>query len=116
MIKNTLYCGNCGKYGHIYRKCLSPIISYGIIIFKKIDNKLKYLLVQRKDTLGFVEFMRGKYNLENINYIIRLFKIMTLNERNKILSYDFDILWNKLWMNQDNKQYHNEYEISKKKI
>ena len=116
MVKNTLYCGNCGKYGHVYRKCLAPIISYGIIIFKKIDNKLKYLLVQRKDTLGFVEFMRGKYNLENINYIIKLFKIMTLDERIEIISNDFDTIWNKLWMNQDNKQYHNEYETSKKKF
>jgi 8-oxo-dGTP pyrophosphatase MutT (NUDIX family) len=116
MVKNTLYCGNCGKYGHAYRKCLAPIISYGIIIFKKIDNKLKYLLVQRKDTLGFVEFMRGKYNLENINYIIKLFKIMTLNERLEIVSNNFDTLWNKLWMDQDNKQYHNEYETSKKKF
>ena len=116
MVKNTLYCGNCGKYGHVYRKCLAPIISYGIIIFKKINNKLKYLLVQRKDTLGFVEFMRGKYNLENINFIIKLFKIMTLDERIEIISNDFDTIWNKLWMNQDNKQYHNEYETSKKKF
>ena len=116
MTKNLLYCGNCGKYGHLYRKCLSPIISSGIIIFKKIDNTIKYLLVQRKDTLGFVEFMRGKYNLENIKYINKLFRIMTLCERNLIINNNFDYLWSKLWMDQDNKQYHNEYHSSKKKF
>ena len=116
MTKNLLYCGNCGKYGHVYRKCMAPIISSGIIIFKKIDNTIKYLLVQRKDTLGFVEFMRGKYNLENVYYINKLFRIMTLSERNLIVSNNFDYLWNKLWMDQDNKQYHNEYDSSKKKF
>ena len=116
MSKNTLYCGNCGKYGHIYRKCLAPIISTGIILFKKEDNILKYLLVRRKDTLGFVEFMRGKYNLENIVYINKLFKIMTHEERKFIINRDFDYLWNKLWMKQDNKQYHNEYDSSKRKF
>ena len=25
------YCGNCGKIGHIYRRCTEPIISLGII-------------------------------------------------------------------------------------
>ena len=116
MSKNQIYCGNCGKYGHMYRKCLAPIISSGIILFKKENNSIKYLLIQRKDTLGFVEFMRGKYNLENIDYINRLFQIMTHNERILIISNDFDYLWNKLWMKQDNKQYHNEYESSKNKF
>jgi len=116
MNKNNLYCGNCGKYGHVYRKCLAPIISTGIIIFKKESDIIKYLLVRRKDTLGFVEFMRGKYNLENIEYINKLFKIMTYTERQLIIKYDFDYLWNKLWMKQDNKQYHNEYDSSKHKF
>ena len=116
MNKNTLYCGNCGKYGHLYRKCLAPIISSGIILFKKDKNAIKYLLVQRKDTLGFVEFMRGKYNLENIKYINKLFEIMTEKERLLLIKYDFDYLWNKLWMKKDNKQYHNEYDSSKKKF
>lgn len=116
MSKNTIYCGNCGRYGHMYRKCLAPIISTGIILFKKENNIIKYLLIQRKDTLGFVEFMRGKYNLENIDYINKLFQIMTSEERTLIINNDFDYLWNKLWMKQDNKQYHNEYDSSKKKF
>ena len=79
-----LFCGNCGEEGHGYRKCLHPIISLGVILFRKnVDNNLEYLMVQRRDTLGFVEFMRGKYNLENINYIFELFKIMTERKESK---------------------------------
>ena len=114
--KKTNYCCNCGKTGHVYRKCLSPIMSLGVILVKLEDNVLKYLLIQRRDTLGFVEFMRGKYNLENINYIFTLFKIMTKSERDNILNSDFDTLWNNLWMNKNLKQYHNEYDTSKKKF
>ena len=57
--KKIHYCCNCGKTGHLYRKCLSPIISLGGHISKIRKDQLKYLLIQRRDTLGFVEFMRG---------------------------------------------------------
>ena len=116
MQKKEQYCGNCGKEGHIYRRCLSPIMSLGIILYKIDTGKIKYLMVQRRDTLGFVEFMRGKYNLENEKYIYELFKIMTENERLNILSYEFDILWENLWMNKNLKKFHNEYNNSKKKF
>ena len=111
------YCANCGKTGHVYKNCLYPIISLGIILFKKNENnQIEYLMVQRKDTLGFVEFMRGKYNIENIDYIEKLISIMTYDERQKIIENDFDDLWNELWMDKTKKQYFNEYENSKKKF
>ena len=31
-IENKYFCSNCGKYGHLSKKCLCPIISIGIII------------------------------------------------------------------------------------
>ena len=116
MNNKIIYCGNCGKQGHSYRRCLAPIISLGVILFKIHEGKVKYLLVQRRDTLGFVEFMRGKYNLENIDYICELLKIMTQHERENILNNDFDTLWNNLWMDKNNKKFHNEYASSKTKF
>ena len=38
------------------------------------------ILVQRKYTIGFIEFMRGKYDVNNKPYIIKLFNMMTFNE------------------------------------
>lgn len=116
MSNKIIYCGNCGEEGHTYRRCLSPIMSLGIILYKIDDGIIKYLFIQRKDTLGFVEFMRGKYNLENLDYIKDIFKIMTINERDKILKNNFDYLWNELWMNFNNKKFHNEYSSSKDKF
>lgn len=111
-----MYCGNCGEYGHIYRKCTKPITSYGIILYKKNESNYNYLMIRRRHTLGYVEFIRGKYNLENYKYIFNIFKIMTKDERLKILESDFDILWNDLWMNKNNKQYKSEYMKSKTKF
>ena len=116
MSSKKIYCGNCGEEGHTYRRCLSPIMSLGVILYKIEGKDIKYLLIQRKDTLGFVEFMRGKYNLENLDYIKEIFKIMTLEEREKIIRYEFDHLWNELWMNLNNKKFHNEYSSSKEKF
>ena len=71
-------------------------------------------MVQRRDTLGFVEFMRGKYNLENVNYIYELFKIMTETERIKILNNEFDFLWHNLWMNKNLKSFIMNIVVQKK--
>jgi len=55
-------CRNCGLNGHIYKNCPHPIISFGIICYKIDGNEIKYLMIQRKDSLSFMEFVRGKYD------------------------------------------------------
>ena len=68
---NNSYCNNCGKCGHILNDCKNPITSVGIISFKynNSSNNMEYLLIQRNNSFGFVEFIRGKYPLYNIQYI-----------------------------------------------
>ena len=66
---NELYCNNCGKKGHLYNQCKLPITSLGIIAFRFNEKKLEFLMIRRKDTLGFIDFMRGKYSLQNKEYI-----------------------------------------------
>lgn len=114
---SDIFCGNCGKKGHIYKRCSHPIMSLGIILYR--ENALvgrEYLMICRRNTLGFVEFMRGKYNLENYKYIYDLFSIMTKAERESIVMNNFDTLWNKLWLNKSCKQFFNEFDNSKKKF
>ena len=115
-----IYCGNCGKFGHTYKKCSEPITSLGVIVYKieNIDNKsiIKYLMIQRKDSLGYVEFMRGRYKNNDISHLMNIFKAMTLDEVKKIKLNDFDHLWDDLWMSQNTRQYRNEYELSKQKF
>ena len=50
-------------------------------------------MVQRKDTLGFIEFLRGKYRENDIKYIKKLIEMMTICEIEKLKKYTFDELW-----------------------
>lgn len=113
---NIIFCNNCSKKGHLFHQCKIPITSIGIIVFRKNNNKFEILLIRRKDSLGFVDFLRGKYNLDNINYIINLFNNMTLNEREFIKNTDFNELWKYLWGDGSTNQYKNEEKLSKYKF
>ena len=56
MSKNRRICLNCGEKGHHNKYCTKPIVSYGIVLYKiNKFKKLSYLLVQRKDSLSYVE-------------------------------------------------------------
>jgi 8-oxo-dGTP pyrophosphatase MutT (NUDIX family) len=87
---------------------------------KKLDlykDKIKFLLIQRKHSFSYVEFIRGKYNENNIEEIIKLLNLMTFDEINKILNNEFELLWNDLWKKTSHhKSYQKEYEISNNKF
>ena len=90
-------CRNCGINGHLYKDCLHPIMSFGIICYKIENGEIKYIMIQRKDSLAFMEFVRGKYIQSDINYIKQLIDYMTENEKEMILQDSFDTIWNYTW-------------------
>jgi 8-oxo-dGTP pyrophosphatase MutT (NUDIX family) len=47
--------------------------------------------------MSFAEFMRGKYEAENTDYVARLVKNMTLKEQANVASEPFETLWRNLW-------------------
>ena len=73
--------------------------------------KMKFLLIQRKDSLNFVEFVRGKYMPNDIGYLKTILKNITLDEQRKILTMDFDSLWKNVW-GYSNRSHRNDYELS----
>jgi len=92
-------CRNCGAIGHLYKSCKKPIMSFGLICYRQneINHETEYLLIQRRDSLSFMEFIRGKYDLDNIVYIKNLMSFMTETERNSLVTMSFDDLWNQVW-------------------
>ena len=117
-MKNLQFCNNCGKLGHLFHQCKIPITSIGIILFRKNSEKqcLEYLLIRRKDSLGFVDFMRGKYQLNNNEYILTLLNNMSLQERSNIKNGTFKDLWDHLWGDSIGIQYKNEEKSSNEKF
>jgi 8-oxo-dGTP pyrophosphatase MutT (NUDIX family) len=112
----TQNCRNCGLNGHIYKNCPHPIISFGIICYKIEKNEIKYLMIQRKDSLSFMEFVRGKYEITNIEYIKKLLLNMTIGERDMILNNSFENIWNYIWYQTDNNSNKNNKEYMNSKF
>ena len=111
---NDLYCNNCGKKGHLYNQCKIPITSTGIVAFRIYKNEIQFLMIRRKETLGFIDFMRGKYNLQNKEYIKNMIMQMTDNEKELLKTKNFPELWEKIWGNCNiSNQYKNEENSSK---
>lgn len=97
-MSNEDFCNNCGNTGHLFKECKIPKTSYGIICVRKINDEYKFLLIRRRCSLSYIEFMRGRYKIFDANMIFTLFKHMTIQERNDIVSKDFDELWDDLWI------------------
>jgi len=84
----------------------------------EINDKIKFLMIQRKNSLGYLEFIRGRYNIKDLKTVTHLLEQMSPTELNDIINKDFDTLWNDLWdkNNIRNKNHHKEYIISKQKF
>uniref|UniRef100_A0A6C0AS92 Nudix hydrolase domain-containing protein n=1 Tax=viral metagenome TaxID=1070528 RepID=A0A6C0AS92_9ZZZZ len=112
------YCNNCGKPGHLYHQCKMPITSIGLIVFRKRpDTEIEYLMICRKDTLGYIDFMRGKYSIYSKDYLMNMLKQMTYTEKERTKTHTFDQLWKSIWGNEDiSMQYKSEEIISRDKF
>ena len=116
MNKISNICNNCGKQGHLFHQCKLPITSYGIILFRSSSKGLQFLMLRRKDSFGYIDFMRGKYLTYNIEHIQKIINEMSINEKNNILNESFDNLWREMWGNISNIQYRSEELASIKKF
>jgi 8-oxo-dGTP pyrophosphatase MutT (NUDIX family) len=115
MIKNNI-CNNCGKQGHMFHQCKLPITSYGIILFRSSDIGIQYLMIRRKDSFGYIDFIRGKYVYNNMEQLYNIFNQMSTLELQRILNNDFDTLWEMMWGVSMSNQFKCEESISRKKF
>jgi ADP-ribose pyrophosphatase YjhB (NUDIX family) len=128
------FCSNCNEKGHVIKNCNGPITSYGILAFTTTPhpdnysslelenlvkdkcknsyippnkrNNIKFLMIQRKQTMAFIDLIRGKYDPNNLSIY---FNEMTSNEKKMIKEWTFKEIWNFCWLNKDSKIYLTEY-------
>ena len=90
------------------------------MLFKYVNNTLYLLLVQRKDSISYIEFIRGKYSITNTSKLLTILSNITKYELHNILNYSFDELWNSLWSTNLNtssaKKFEKEYASSLRKF
>jgi 8-oxo-dGTP pyrophosphatase MutT (NUDIX family) len=116
MNKNNI-CNNCGKQGHLFHQCKLPITSYGIILFRTNDKGIQYLMIRRKDSFGYIDFLRGKYIQHNVEHLRIIFNEMSVPEKEMIKTNHFGTLWKQMWGDTHiGSQYKSEEMLSQKKF
>jgi 8-oxo-dGTP pyrophosphatase MutT (NUDIX family) len=84
-----------------------------------LHSNIEYLLIQRRDSLGFVDLVRGKYKLQDVDYFRKQLLGTTLEERERLLTVPFETIWNELWgvnVEQQGQTYKSEKEFSRVKM
>lgn len=86
---------------------MMPITSYGIIAIRQGGSAIyqrglpvtgvEFLLIRRRDSLSFIEFVRGKYSATDRVYLKTLLQGMTQSEQEKLRTQNFDQLWRGVW-------------------
>lgn len=102
---------------HYFNLVKSNTINNNILLkTNEYIDKFKFLMIRRKKTLGYIEYIRGRYDEDNIYTYTLLFEQMTLEEMEDIKNKPFCDLWQNLWQkNADNKFYKTEFDKSKNK-
>ena len=107
----TIFCNNCGQRGHPFRECKEPVLSCGILLLRNRSNpaepttlptpaaNIEILMVRRKDSMSFAEFVRGKYDPSKLDYVRTLLSNMTRDEIARLNGEEFESIWAKLWGN-----------------
>ena len=84
--------------------------SFGVALCRLNKNlQPEIMLVKKKNSYYFFEFILGKYQKNNDKYLMKLFNNMTYREKIEILELNFDNLWYKLWLELPNQNTQNKY-------
>jgi len=62
-------------------------------------QNIKFLLIQRRHSIGFMDFIRGKYKIDNVDQINSLFQYMHETEIELLKIKTFEELWKEIWNN-----------------
>lgn len=113
MKRLAIRCLNCNLRGHKFQYCKNPIRSYGVIAYRVHEGEIQYIFIQRRNSIGYTDFLRGKYKSRiDIDYkrLDTLICEMTNEEITQIKTQPFDKLWDALWLNHTRGIYVNERE------
>lgn len=116
----SIICSNCSGKGHLFKDCKKPIQSYGVLgwtllpidpaqvipkpysteptellsyfkyLFRTNKYKLHVCLIQRRHTISYEAFIRGKYDLDELEMHQAR---MTVDERRMIRELSWDSLY-----------------------
>ena len=66
-----------------------------------LDKNIKYCMICRRHSIGYVDIVRGKYSFNNLSYFKYLLSMLTNHEINLLLNWNFKEIWKDLWITKD---------------
>lgn len=96
-----------------FSKSQYVIVSYGIILFTMVGDNPKFLVYQRRDNYEYIDILRGNWHSED--RFKELFSALSLEEKQRILEYTFQELWDDLWIDHSSHIYTEGFERAQKK-
>ena len=84
--------------------------SYGIALirYNKLKKNYEFLMIKKRNSYAFVDFVLGRYNINNKKYIISLFNNMTYEEKLIIISLNFEMIWDRFRLTHIYKEKYNK--------
>ena len=85
----------------------------------KSEHGYLFLMVQRKDTMGFIDLVRGRYpntEPEKLAMLGTYISEMNCSERKRLRTQGFAEIWDNLWRNHSSKSYISEFVECRKKF
>ena len=73
--------------------------SVGVILYDKMGKNV--LMVQKRTSYAFTDFIMGRYNKNNRRNILSKFNNMTIHEKILVRSLNFDLMWYHHTLNLD---------------
>ncbi len=74
--------------------------SFGVACCRIKDGKPEILIICKRNTYAYRNFVHAVYNIKNNSDMIKMFSQMTLDEKLEILSLNFSQIWYRAWFNQ----------------
>lgn len=121
------------RFDYTYNKFPTIVTSFGILAFAKTDYQynsdiqklisrneyppdVRLLMIQRRNTMGYIDFIRGRQFYNDDNILKRYLSEMTCDERSKLETMSFDELWEDMWYNKNSKPFKQDRKKSKEKF
>ena len=83
--------------------------SFGIILCRKNQLGLnEALIVKKRYTYSYAEFVHGHYSNKDMKKIFGLFQMMTPDELLDIWSLNFEQIWYRIWLSYDHTSHYNK--------
>jgi 8-oxo-dGTP pyrophosphatase MutT (NUDIX family) len=90
--------------------------SFGIALCRILNGKKEILMIKKRRSYYFYNFVLGYYNKTDEKKLAKIFNNITFAEKIDILSLNFDVIWCRLWNTPKSESYTTTYKRNRERF